>query len=147
MPRERKNSSHAVSILRFVTIVFPLLPRPDRLLSFGKDETLLLGGLATLTERSSSLLRFTGQSVRKDSSSDPRKSTGLQFFCSQIFMVRVSTGDGPQRPLILLNHALFSGSSALQPFSQNSTIDPSLCFHLNIKLIGMGFSRYVRENA
>jgi hypothetical protein len=143
MPRERKNSSHAASIQRFVTIVFPLPPRLGRFLWFGAGETLSVGRLATFAGRSTWLLRSSGKLVGKDSSFDSMESTGLQFFRNQIFIARVSTGDEQQCALILLNHAFFLGSSALQPLSENSTIDPSLCFHLNVKLIVNEFPSYV----
>jgi hypothetical protein len=93
MPREQKNSSHAASIQRFVTIVFPLPPRLGRFLWFGAGETLSVGRLATFAGRSTWLLRSSGKLVGKDSSFDSMESTGLQFFRNQIFIARVSTGD------------------------------------------------------
>jgi hypothetical protein len=38
---------------------------------------------------------------------------------------------------ILINQSAFPGSSDLQPAAENSTIDPSLCFDLNVKFIRM----------
>jgi hypothetical protein len=54
-----------------------------------------------------------------------------QLFFSHALILGVSAGELLQSALIRANHLRFLGSSEAQPCSENSMIDPSLCFHLN----------------
>ena len=65
-----------------------------------------------------------------------------QLFFSQALICGVSAGELLKSPLIRINQRRFLGSFDVQPWSENSTIDPSLCLHLNknIAVIPLEFS-------
>src|ERR1700756_2476309 len=118
-------------MLRWFIIDFRPPRRKGSLFSSDGRSTFRLAFAVSASGPSNLSPRFLLKPLRLRASSGPLDSTSSQLLCNQILTARVSAGGGRQPPLILFNHAPFSGSSALQPFSENSTIDPSLCFQRN----------------
>jgi hypothetical protein len=127
---KEKGLPQATLTLRMLILGSHLVPRKNLPLWLNVSERLSLAPLDIASVLPSLPHGLSGTPAGVGASSGPFDSISRQVSCNQILIMGAITGDVLQSSLILINQSFFSGSSDLQPWSENSTSDPSLCFHL-----------------